>query len=163
MTLAPAAFEADDEPMSSDGLEFIAEDECYRLLRGATLGRVGVRHGELPLVLPVYYALDGRDVVFRTVPGAKLDAAVLGNRVAFEVDSEFEHWSVLVIGHVREIRDDAERRRMRDRLSQLIPGTHERVVRIVAEHVSGRRFCDRSALDDYRAANAPKSAAQSER
>src|SRR5205085_6325353 len=118
MALAWAARREDDGAMTNDGLASIEEEDCYRLLRSGTLGRVGVRHGELPLVLPVYYALDGRDVVFRTVPGAKLDAAILGNRVAFEVDSESEHWSVLVVGHVREIRARAERERVRKQLAK---------------------------------------------
>jgi nitroimidazol reductase NimA-like FMN-containing flavoprotein (pyridoxamine 5'-phosphate oxidase superfamily) len=163
MALAPLASQEDDRDMTSDGLEFINEDECYRILRGASLGRVGVRHGDVPLVLPVYFALDGRDIVFRTVPGAKLDAAVLGNRVAFEVDSEQEHWSVLVIGHVREVRDDDERHRVRELLTQPLPGTHERVVRVVAEHVSGRRFPPAIVLDGYSGARMSNSAAQSER
>lgn len=156
MALASTAREEDDGTMTSDGLEFIDEDDCYRLLRSASLGRVGVRHGDLPLVLPVYYAVDGHDIVFRTVPGAKLDAAVLGNRVAFEVDSESDHWSVLVIGHVREIRDAAESDRVRKLVAQPMPGRHERVVRVVAEHVSGRRFAGQDMSE-------VKSAAHSER
>ncbi len=163
MALASVPFAADDVDMTSDGLDLIDEEECYRLLRRASLGRVGVRHGDLPLVLPVYYALDGRDVVFRTVPGAKLDAAILRNRVAFEVDSETEHWSVLVVGHVREVRDDTERHRIREQLPEPIPGSHERIVRVLAEHVSGRRFPSEIVLDEDYDPSTPNSAAQSER
>jgi nitroimidazol reductase NimA-like FMN-containing flavoprotein (pyridoxamine 5'-phosphate oxidase superfamily) len=127
--------------MTRTGLDLVERDECDALLRTATLGRLGFRHGDMVLVLPVYYALDGGDVVFRTAPGAKLDAAVLGARVAFEVDDETEGWSVLVIGHASEIRDDAERRRVRDALVEHWPtGTRELLVRVAAEHVSGRRL-----------------------
>lgn len=127
--------------MTRSGLDIVDETECQSLLAGASFGRIGFRHGETVLVLPVFYALDGRDVVFRTAPGAKLDAAVLTARVAFEVDDEHGGWSVLVVGHAAEIRTAEERRRVRALLRDTwTPGNRELLVRIRAEHVSGRRL-----------------------
>lgn len=127
--------------MSSDGLTKIDEPECYGLLRTRRLGRIGFRHGDQVLVLPVFYALDGHDIVFRTSPGAKLDAAVLGTRVAFEVDDEHDGWSVLVSGHAAEVRDANEKQRARAVLGRAWPaGERELIVRISGEHVSGRRI-----------------------
>ena len=126
--------------MSSLGLTKIDEPECYGLLRTRRLGRVGFRHGDQVLVLPVFYALEGHDVVFRTSPGAKLDAAVLATRVAFEVDSEQDGWSVLVCGHASEVRDEDEKQRARAALGNAWPaGQRDLIVRISGERVTGRR------------------------
>ena len=91
--------------MSSEGLQRIDEDECYLLVRGRSLGRVGVKLAEDLVILPVYYGVLDRDIVFRTDPGTKLAAAVIGDRVAFEVDNEVPAWSVLMSGHAHEIRE----------------------------------------------------------
>jgi hypothetical protein len=151
--------------MTNEGLEAIAEDECYARLRTADLGRVGVRHGEIILVLPVYFALDGRNVVFRTDPGAKLDAAVLNSRVAFEVDDERDAWSVLVVGHAEELRDGEECARVRELLAGCPRvGRREHLVRINTERVTGRRVVRHAALDDdHSAPSTENTAAQSER
>ena len=74
--------------MTSQGLEIIDRPECEILLRGRTLGRVGVKIADELVILPVFYAVVDGDIVFRTAPGTKLDAAVLGTSVAFEVDGD---------------------------------------------------------------------------
>ena len=85
------------------------------------------------------------DVVFRTDPGRKLTSAVLGELSAFEIDhaSPFSHdgWSVLVVGRAEEIRDRGDL----DEVSKLplrpwAAGARDRVVRIRAETVTGRRI-----------------------
>ena len=84
--------------MTSQDLQVLDEAECYLLLRSRTLGRVGVRIADHLSILPVYYAVMDHDVVFRTAPGTKLDAAVLTTVVVFEVDNVSPGWSVLVRG-----------------------------------------------------------------
>ncbi len=69
-----------------NGLEVLNREECLRLLRHATLGRVAITSGALPQVLPVNFRLFGDRIVFRTGLGTKLDAATSNNVVAFEVD-----------------------------------------------------------------------------
>ena len=73
--------------MTSQDLDVLDETDCYLMLRSRTLGRVGVHIADDLAIFPVYYAMSGHDVVFRTSPGTKLNAAVLGTRVVFEVDS----------------------------------------------------------------------------
>ena len=127
--------------MSSEGLQRIDEDECYLLVRGRSLGRVGVKLAEELVILPVYYAVLDRDIVFRTDPGTKLAAAVLGDRVAFEVDNAVPPWSVLFSGHAREIRESGEQVSVRDRLGNDWPaGERDSLVRIAVDRVSGRRL-----------------------
>jgi uncharacterized protein len=80
-------------------LELEAE-ECYRLLAGHEIGRLGVFAEHYPLIFPVNYALDRGDViVVRTHAGTMLAAASHAN-VTFEVDDidrrRRSGWSVLV-------------------------------------------------------------------
>ena len=87
------------------GIEVITADECRRLLAEDVIGRVAVVIGATPMILPVNYALDGDDIVMRTMPGSRLDVGQ--GHAAFEVDS-FDResragWSVLVTGHLEEI------------------------------------------------------------
>jgi nitroimidazol reductase NimA-like FMN-containing flavoprotein (pyridoxamine 5'-phosphate oxidase superfamily) len=126
-------------------LERITEAECLTLLRSATLGRVGLRIGELPAILPVNYALLDDDVVFHTAAGSKLSAAIMGVRVAFEVDHVDEStgaaWSVLVVGYAEEIRDEATRERVAALgLDSWSPVDLPFVVRIDTREISGRRI-----------------------
>lgn len=85
-----------------DGIEILDEEEALRLAATRPVGRVAVSISALPAVLPVTFALDGRDVLFRSAAGTKLSAALRGAVVAFEVDDFDESgaagWSVLFIG-----------------------------------------------------------------
>lgn len=128
-----------------NGLEILDREVCLRLLADATIGRVGVSHGALPVVLPVNFVLTDVGVVFRTRRGTKLDAAVDGAVVAFEADSFdplfHSGWSVVVTGvaAVHEVDDLPERARLAPRWAA--PGhlDDERYVLIPTDIVSGRR------------------------
>ena len=127
--------------MKTASIDVLQEGECRALLRTRTLGRVGVRHGEEILVLPVYYGVVDDRIVFRTAPGAKLDAAVLGMTVAFEVDQGSPGWSVLVHGRAEEIRLHDDEVKARTRLGHDWPaGERERLVAIRIERITGRRL-----------------------
>jgi uncharacterized protein len=88
-------------------------EECLELLGSVPVGRVGVTIDALPAVLPVNFTLWNSAIVFRTVPGTKLDAAAAGEVVAFEADGYGTRdapggWSVLVRGVAREVTDPVE-------------------------------------------------------
>jgi nitroimidazol reductase NimA-like FMN-containing flavoprotein (pyridoxamine 5'-phosphate oxidase superfamily) len=127
--------------MSSRGIEILDESECRTLLHDRTLGRVGVKIADELAILPVFYAILDGDIVFRTDPGTKLTAALLGTEVAFEVDSASPPWSVLVRGHAHEVRDLDQKRAAQTRLGHDWPaGEREEIVRITTERISGRRL-----------------------
>lgn len=127
--------------MTTESLHVLDEAECYLLLRSRTLGRVGVHLADQLAVLPVYYAVMDRDVVFRASPGAKLNAAVLATRVVFEVDNASPGWSVLVRGHAHEIRDHDEVVHAQALLGHDWPaGERHHYVRIIGEQITGRRL-----------------------
>lgn len=128
--------------MTSRGLEILTEDECFARLATTAIGRVSVRIGDAPAILPVNYVLLGRDIVFRTDAGSKLSAAIMGLQVAFEIDNAAQSataWSVLVVGYAEEIRDT----RTLGEVGQLglepwAGGARDRVVRIATRRVTGR-------------------------
>jgi nitroimidazol reductase NimA-like FMN-containing flavoprotein (pyridoxamine 5'-phosphate oxidase superfamily) len=104
-----------DESGSSDaqGMVELGPDECLELLTSVPVGRVGVTIDALPAVLPVNFVMWNGAIVFRTVPGTKLDAAAAGAVVAFQADEYVSPdttgaWSVLVRGIAREVTDPAE-------------------------------------------------------
>ncbi len=120
-------------------------DECLRLLRTVTVGRIVYTEGALPAIQPVNFTVDGGEVIIWTSSGGKLAAAVGGAVVAFEADeidtATRSGWSVVVVGHAAVIRDI-------DRLVALAgpgsqpwaPGRTNHVIRIKAERVTGRRI-----------------------
>ena len=129
----------------SGHLEVLDEGECYRLLASAPLGRLGVTVGALPAVLPVNFALLGRDVVFRTGRDGPLARAAVGRVVAFEVDQAdtlfHEGWSVMVVGWAQQIPQSEPDEALEQLPLEPWPGGDRPVfVRVVARFVTGRRI-----------------------
>lgn len=129
--------------MSSYGLKVLDRAECESLLEAQRIGRVGLAT-PTPMVLPVQYAMFERDVVFRTAPGEKMIAAVMGRTVAFEIDdfdvSTMTGWSVVAVGPAEEVVDRQELARMREiDLHPWAGELRDRFVRIRTEELSGRR------------------------
>jgi nitroimidazol reductase NimA-like FMN-containing flavoprotein (pyridoxamine 5'-phosphate oxidase superfamily) len=128
-----------------NGLERLDRAECLRLLSFHGVGRVAVTVGALPAVFPINYALEGENVVFRTAAGTKLDAAVRGAIVAFEVDEihpvNHTGWSVVAVGPASEVTEPAELEVVRRLpLSSWAPADRGHFVRIAPTLLSGRRL-----------------------
>jgi nitroimidazol reductase NimA-like FMN-containing flavoprotein (pyridoxamine 5'-phosphate oxidase superfamily) len=126
-------------------MEVLARDECLRLLRTLTVGRVGLSIEALPVVLPVNFVVADDAIVFRTSPGSKLDDATRDMVVAFQgdhIDADAQSgWSVLVTGVASEVRDPAEIAALRRlELGSWVPGDPDHFVRIPATLVNGRRI-----------------------
>lgn len=122
-------------------------DACLDLLATVSVGRIGVTIDALPVVLPVNFVLQNGAVVFRTVPGTKLDAATAGMVVAFEADrygdeGHRDGWSVLLRGVAQEIneRADLESARSLPLESWAFDGQADRYIKIAATIVTGRRI-----------------------
>jgi len=125
-------------------IEHLSIQDCWELLDAAAVGRVGVIIDDAPVIFPVNYVVDDRSIVFRTDPGAKLDALGRTPSVCFEVDEtqvvSKTGWSVLVKGQATEITTAAEARSVADLSLEfwtIGPKTHW--VRITPGEVTGRR------------------------
>lgn len=128
------------------GIRELTVDECMELLTSVPVGRVGITIDALPAVLPVNFVIHHGAVVFRTVPGTKLDAATTEAVVAFEADAygsaaDPAGWSVLVRGVARELTspDELAAARKLPLESWAWDGGAERFVRIEPTLVTGRR------------------------
>jgi uncharacterized protein len=123
----------------------LTRQQCLQLLGSSAVGRIGASIDALPVILPVHFALFDESVLFRTLPGTKLDAATREAVIAFQADAYQPGgmgWSVLVQGLTSAIRD-----RDGDARTSSIPikpwvgvEPHHRLVRLDTTNVTGRRF-----------------------
>jgi len=124
----------------------LGRPECLELLSQVAVGRVGASIDALPVILPVHFALFGDAVLFRTIPGTKLDAATIGAVVAFQADAydsvSVTGWSVLLQGIASEVNDEWGEGRAGSVSIRAWLSAHQasHLVRVEATNVSGRRF-----------------------
>jgi nitroimidazol reductase NimA-like FMN-containing flavoprotein (pyridoxamine 5'-phosphate oxidase superfamily) len=128
-----------------DGLDILPEETCHELLATATVGRVGMNLGALPVVLPVEFGVLDGAVVFATNDGVKLRAALDDAVVAFEADEidplTYRGWTVLLIGEARFVTDPAEIALIRAlKFNPGVGGARNHWVRIQGTFLSGRRL-----------------------
>jgi nitroimidazol reductase NimA-like FMN-containing flavoprotein (pyridoxamine 5'-phosphate oxidase superfamily) len=122
----------------------LGEAECWALLGSGSVGRVGFRDDQGPVVLPVNYVVEGKAVLFATAAYTSMARHLLDESVAFEVDAtELEThsgWSVLVRGRAafvdyEDLPDDAA-----GRPKPWPRGPRTLFVRITPTSVTGRRL-----------------------
>jgi uncharacterized protein len=152
-------------PGRQDRWQELTKSECFGLLAREHLGRVAAIDDLGPVVFPVNFVLHRHMVVLRTDEGTKLDAAIKGSRVAFEIDgtdtATRTGWSVVVRGEAVEVTDPAELARLRRLpLHPWAPGAKAHYVRILPAAVTGRRICApqppaRPARRSHRPARSP--------
>jgi nitroimidazol reductase NimA-like FMN-containing flavoprotein (pyridoxamine 5'-phosphate oxidase superfamily) len=99
------------------------------------------------VIFPVNYAIDRGNIVFRTDPGSKFQAAVDESYVAFEVDwvepTWQTGWSVVARGQAHVVADPEELQKMRQlSLMPWAAGDKEQYVSIETKLISGRRLSD---------------------
>lgn len=127
----------------ANGLRILDRADCLRLLRPGGLGRIGLSHRALPVILPVGFGLLDDDVVFPVLGGSLLRAASRHDVVCFEADSADpdtgDAWSVVVTGQLAR----AEGRTTLERASQLgitrwMTGNAGEYLRLPATMITGR-------------------------
>lgn len=136
-------------PTDRHGLEVLPLAQCLALLRSRPLGRVAYLEAGQPMVVPVNHLVDGNGVVFRSLAGGKLDAAIVGQPVAFQLDdhdpARGTGWSVLIRGRAELVEDHDQIVRFASELDSWAiddPSTGT-WIRIVGDEVSGRRLARR--------------------
>jgi uncharacterized protein len=133
-------------PTDRHGLEILSLAQCLSLLRSRPLGRLAYLDAGSPTVVPVNHLVDGSSVVLRSFAGGKLDAAIVGAPVAFQLDdhdpARGTGWSVLVKGRADLVEDEERIARYASELESwaVTPGSTVTWIRIVPDEVSGRRL-----------------------
>ncbi|MCW2572705.1 MAG: pyridoxamine 5-phosphate oxidase-related FMN-binding protein [Frankiales bacterium] len=134
-----AVLDADTTP---GALRLLSGDECRELLASRQVGRLAyIARASMPDIVPVNYVLDRDDVLIRSGPGPKLQAAERRELVAFEVDAfdEDTHtgWSVVVHG-IAICESSAEARRQE--VTPWAAGPRHTTIRISPRRITGRRL-----------------------
>ena len=130
-----------DEP---GRLRVLNREQSYAVLRGATVGRFAyIARADVPDVVPVNFLLDGDDVLIRSGPGPKLQAAERGELVAFEVDDidSATRTGRSVVVHGRATRcSQHEEEALASRTDETpwAAGTRRHLIRIRPARVTGR-------------------------
>ena len=95
----------------------LTAEECLALLARKQVGRIAMPTPAGLRIFPVNYALNGDDIVFRTVPYGVIANNAHGAEVSFEVDDVDEQlrsgWSVVASGRCERIENPAEIRVVR--------------------------------------------------
>lgn len=130
----------------------LSPDECWALLEGEHLGRLGLPDRDRPPeMLPVNFVAFEGAVYFRTAFDSKLFHITSNPIAAFEADGDdgVVRWSVLVRGTATRVRDDAEIERSGvRRLVTGSPAEKPYVIKLTADIVTGRRFVRAQSPDE---------------
>jgi nitroimidazol reductase NimA-like FMN-containing flavoprotein (pyridoxamine 5'-phosphate oxidase superfamily) len=127
-------------------LQALTTDECREHLAGGGVGRfLFVEPGRGPVAIPVNYATDGDDILFRTGRQTSIADAVGQPQVSFDVDhiddTFSEGWSVLLSGTARIITEPAELEHAKALgIEPWAPGDRDIYIRMSARQVTGRRI-----------------------
>ena len=132
--------------------ESLTREECLRLLRRTTVGRLVFTTGALPAIRPVRFGVDADAIVIRVATGSPLAAAATGAVVAFEADEIHTDlpggWTVVVTGTAELVDNPAELRRIGQLgLESWEPSGPDGFLRIPATVVSGRRMRPANSQD----------------
>lgn len=126
-------------------VEELSAEACLGLLARERVGRLALVDDDGPVVVPVNYALDGRDVVLRSDAGTKVDLAAGGTAAAFEIDG-VDHtrrlgFSVVLRGTLRRVDDEAEGARLAALVDEpYVGGPAPHLLRLSTRVISGRRI-----------------------
>lgn len=130
---------------NTPGVEELAVNTCWSLLRTAPIGRLAVWVEDHPDLFPINFVVDQGTVVFRSGEGTKVFGALTGGPVAFEADGfdppTGSAWSVVVKGRAHTV--NAVEDIMATVDLPLFPwqaGDKSRFIRIYPDLVTGRRF-----------------------
>ena len=121
-------------------------DECWDLLRGASLGRVVFTMRAMPAIRPVNHLVDGRMIVIRSHLGSAIagHASSNGAVVCYEADDidpvRHTGWSVIATGMARLVTDPDVIGRYQQKLEPWVSRPMDQVIAITPETITGIRL-----------------------
>ena len=145
--LTAALDDADADPQPGD-LTRLGRAECWELLAGRSVGRLAcIARAGVPDVVPVNYVVHRGELLLRSGPGPKQQAAERREQVAFEVDafdeSQRQGWSVVVAGRLTRLAPAEQVRLARGDVPMPVPwarGARSAVLRLTPTRLDGRRL-----------------------
>jgi nitroimidazol reductase NimA-like FMN-containing flavoprotein (pyridoxamine 5'-phosphate oxidase superfamily) len=122
-------------------LSVLTIDECERLLRRGTFGRVVLVTPRGPDIFPVNYLVQGGEIVVRVSPESQLVRHGHGAEVVFEVDHVDEErwhgWSVVARGRAQVVTEPIANAGRTAR--PWVDGDHHCEVRLEWDQLTGRK------------------------
>lgn len=122
----------------------LSVEDCWQLLREQEFGRLAYVADGLPSIVPLNYAVDGEQLVFRTAEGTKLTSLLADAHVAFEVDQVDDEnetgSSVVVRGEARLLALEEELRLEQVGLRPWLRGDKAIIVAIRPTEITGRCY-----------------------
>jgi uncharacterized protein len=131
------------------GLLKLDRQECLELLAAKSVGRLAYVVDNGARILPFNYVLAEDSIIVRTVPDGEIYHHGLNSVCAFEVDETDEFfeagWSVVVVGRLELATEEHFARMLYGKMPQpWAGGNRYLLVRLLCEHVSGRRVIGHS-------------------
>ena len=120
--------------------------ESWRLLAGASLGRIVFTQRALPAIRPVNHVVDQETVIIRSHLGAAITGHVAGDGavVCYEADEidpvRHTGWSVIVTGTARLVSDTAAVARYQRMLHPWADGQMDYVIAVTPHIITGLRL-----------------------
>ncbi len=123
----------------------LTERECLEILHNATIARVGLSVGALPVIFPVFITMVDDLVVFPTHVGTSLASGAIGSILALQTDTfdpvEQAGSSVLARGYAELLADPDRARVARDRLHPIwASDARSQLVQVAPSLLTGRHF-----------------------
>ncbi len=123
----------------------LSADECWELLRSASLARVAATAAGLVDIFPATFAVNDDDhaLYFRTAPGTQLLELAINDQVALEIDEHDDRvgWCVVVKGRAERVdRQSCIEIAERLGLTPWLPALPYRWMRIAPTAMLGHRF-----------------------
>jgi hypothetical protein len=125
----------------------LSDDECWAVLGDSGIGHLALRAHPVGVdIVPINYLITGRQLFFRSGPGAKLKNLVQHPYVAVQIErlQEGEWFSVVLKGKAMRLASDADIERSGVLgLAPAQPGDKFNYVQIIPDAVTGRTFSAR--------------------
>ena len=132
------------------GIYPLDEAACFERLGQRSVARVALCWDALPEILPIQYALLGRDPVFRTIPGHKIMASAGGQILSLGIDDfDPDHqlgWHILVTGPAEHLTDPGDLAAAAALPLKPWAGNDDGFVRVTAARVRGTEIRDRGTF-----------------
>jgi nitroimidazol reductase NimA-like FMN-containing flavoprotein (pyridoxamine 5'-phosphate oxidase superfamily) len=128
----------------------LSEADCWELISGGGIGRIGYTGRYGPMIQPVNYQVADKTIVFRTAEHSPMGddlrtgIAHAEYKVAFEIDSydmdAHSGWNVLVQGDAHHVDSEAERASvLQAGVEAWVAGERDLFLRVLATRITGRR------------------------
>lgn len=105
-------------------IEEMRASEAREVLTQLNYAHLAVAKDNIPYVVPVHYAFDGRDLFIYTTEGKKADIIKVNPEICLQAEDveDNEHWkSVMVSGTAEQITDEDSRQKALDLILKINP------------------------------------------